>query len=73
MKEKIVQDGNQKLSWQSYIWIGVGVLIGIVIVSTIKHGEINWMSIGRATGVGAFLFFIYFLLLKGKRRVEQKE
>lgn len=69
LKEKVVQDGKQKLSWQSYFLIGVGVLIGIVIVSTIKHEGINWMSIGMATGVSAFLLLTYFTLRMRIRRV----
>jgi len=72
LKEKVIQDSKQKLGWQSYVLIGLGVLIGIVIVSIIKHGEISWLSIGRATGVAAFLFLICFFLFKGIRRVEQE-
>lgn len=72
LEEKVIQDSKRQIGWQSYVLIGVGVLIGILIIRVIKHGEINWMSIGNATGVAALLFLIYFLLLKGIRRVEQK-
>lgn len=71
LKEKVIQDSKQQLGWQSYILIGLGVLIGIVIVSLIKHQEINLISIGRATGVAIILFFIYFLFRQGTKRVEQ--
>jgi len=70
LKEKVIQDSKQKLSWQSHFLIGIGVLIGIVLVSTIKHGGIDWMSIGRAAGVTALLFLTYFLFRKGAKRVE---
>jgi uncharacterized membrane protein YcjF (UPF0283 family) len=69
LKEKAAQDCKEKLSWQSYFLIGIGVLIGIAIVSTIKHEGINWMSIGRATGVTALLLLTYFTLRVGIRRV----
>ena len=72
LKEKVIQDSKERLSWQSYILISVGVLIGIVVVSLIKHQGINWMSIGRATGVAVILSFIYVLLRQGVKKVEQK-
>ncbi|WP_442962166.1 helix-turn-helix domain-containing protein [Pseudogracilibacillus sp. SE30717A] len=72
LKEQVIQDSKQKLGWKSYIMFGLGILIGILIVSTIRHGGINWISIGRATGVTTLLFLTYFLLRKGIRRVEQK-
>lgn len=72
LKEKVIRDSKERLSWQSYVLIGVGVLMGIIVVSLIKHQEINSMSIGRATGVAVILSFIYFTLRQGARRVEQK-
>lgn len=71
LKEKVIQDSKQQLGWQSYLLIGLGVLIGIVIVSLIKHQEINFISIGRATGVAVILFFIYLLVRQGVKRVEK--
>lgn len=73
LKEKVIQDSKQQLGWQSYLLIGLGVLIGIVIVSLIKHQEINFISIGRATGVAVILFFIYFLVRQGAKRVEKNK
>ena len=73
MKEKVIQDSEQQLGWKSYILFGIGVLVGIVIVSIIKHQEINWMSISRSTGVAALLFLSYFLFRQRARRVEQKD
>src|SRR5690625_4507727 len=72
LKEKVIQDstGSTDLNWQSHFLIGIGVLIGIVLVSTIKHGGIDWMSIGRAAGVTTLLFLTYFLFRKGATRVE---
>ena len=71
MEEKVMQDRTQRLGWQSYILIGLGVLIGIVMVSLLKHHEINLVSIGRATGFAITLFFAYILLRQGAKRVEQ--
>lgn len=71
LTEKVIQDSKQQLGWQSYLLVGLGVLIGIVIVSLIKHQGINFISISRATGVAVILFFIYFLLRQGGKRVEK--
>lgn len=72
LKEKVIQDSKQQLNWQSYILIGLGVLIGIVIASMIKHQGINWMSIGRAAGVSALFFLTLLFLYKGVKKVKQK-
>lgn len=73
LKEKVIQDSKQQLGWQSSILIGLGILIGIVIVSLIKHQGVNWISISKATGVAALLFLFYFLIRQGAKRVEQQE
>ncbi|API94245.1 helix-turn-helix domain-containing protein [Virgibacillus pantothenticus] len=73
LTEKIIQDSKQQLGWQSYILIGLGVLIGIVLVSLITHQGINWISIGRATGLAALLFIFYFLFRQGAKRVKQNK
>lgn len=44
---------------KSNIMFGLGILIGIIIVSTIRHGEMNWIHIGRTVGLTfTILFFI---------------
>lgn len=57
---------------KSYSLIGVGVMIGIMIVSITKHGGIDWMSISKATGMTAILFISYLLIHKGTKKIEQK-
>lgn len=74
LMEKVIQDSKQQLSRQSYLLVGLGVLIGIVIVNLIKHQGINFISIGRTTGVAVILFFIYFLIPpRGKESRKNKQ
>ncbi|RSL29311.1 helix-turn-helix domain-containing protein [Salibacterium salarium] len=73
LKEKVVQDSKQKLSWQSHFLFGIGVLIGVVIVSTIKNDGINWISAGEVVGITALLFLTYLFIRKGIREVEQRK
>src|SRR5699024_240317 len=70
LKEKVIQDSKKQLGWQSYILIGLGVLMGIVIVSLIKYQEINLISIGRAIGFSVILFISYLLMRIGTKRVK---
>jgi hypothetical protein len=51
LKEKIIQDskGSTDLNWKSYLLTGLGIFMGIVIVSIIKHDGIDSISIGSAT------------------------
>lgn len=59
LKDKIIQDS--KLSWQSKVLFILGMIIAIIQVSMIKHGEINWVSIGEAiSGALIILIFLYF-------------
>jgi len=71
LKEKVIQDSKKQLGWQSYILIGLGVLMGIVIVSLIKYQEINLISIGRAIGFSVILFISYLLMRIGTKRVKK--
>ncbi|WP_342394391.1 helix-turn-helix transcriptional regulator [Salipaludibacillus daqingensis] len=73
LKGKVVQDSKQKLNWQSHFLIGIGVLIGIVIVSMIKNDGINWMATVEVIGITALLFLTYLFIRKGVRVVEQRK
>ncbi|WP_243527020.1 helix-turn-helix domain-containing protein [Bacillus pseudomycoides] len=75
LKEKIIQDskGSTDLNWKSYLLTGLGILMGIVIVSMIKHDGIDWISISwSAVATAAFLYLISLLFPQGAKRVKQK-
>ncbi|WP_145543219.1 hypothetical protein [Virgibacillus sp. SK37] len=52
----------------SYFYIIVGVLIGIIIVSAIRHGEMNWMYIGRTIAISALVFFSLWFIRIGIKK-----
>jgi len=57
---------------KSYLYLVVGVLIGIIIVSTLRHGEMNWMYIGRTIAISALLFCSLLLICVGIKKVDTK-
>lgn len=69
MKGKIIKDGNQR---GSYVLIAIGALIGIIIVSILKHGEINSMNLAKPVSFTATLFFIFLLLRIGVKKVNTR-
>ena len=71
LKEKIIRDskGSTDLKWKSYLLTGLGILMGIIIVSLIKHDEINWLSISWATvSTAAFLYLVSLLFPQGSKQ-----
>lgn len=74
LKEKIIQDSKQStyLSWQSKVLFILSMSMAIILVSTMKHGEINWVSIGGTmSGTLVFLISLYFFsqhIEKGKHK-----
>ncbi|PGE05107.1 helix-turn-helix domain-containing protein [Bacillus pseudomycoides] len=76
LKEKIIQDskGSTDLNWKSYLLTGLGILMGIVIVSMIKHDGIDWISISwSAVATAAFLYLISLLFPQGSKKSETKK
>lgn len=70
MKEKIIQDSKRStdLNWKSYLLTSLGILIGIVIASMIKHDGIDSISISwSAVATAAFLYLISLLFPQGKK------
>ena len=64
LKEKIVQDSKKStyLFWQSKVLFILSMIMAIILVSMVKHGEINWVSIGKTiSGTVIFLIFLYFI------------
>ena len=76
MKEKIIQDSKEltDLNWKSYLLTGLGILMGIVIVSIIKHDGIDWMSISwAAVSTAAFLYLVSLLFPQGSKKSGTKK
>lgn len=57
---------------KGYIFFTMGVLIGIIVVSTLRHGELNWLYIGRTIGILVLLLFLLFLLCIGIKKVNNQ-
>ncbi|WP_223696966.1 helix-turn-helix domain-containing protein, partial [Bacillus wiedmannii] len=75
LKEKIIQDskGSTDLNWKSYLLTSLGILMGIVIVSMIKHDGIDWISISwSAVATAALLYLISLLFPQGSKKSETK-
>lgn len=70
LKEKIIQDskGSTNLNWKSHLLSGLGILMGIVIVSIIKHDGIDWKSIGYAAVSTAAFLYLVTLLMQGSKK-----
>src|SRR5690625_5961176 len=50
LKEKVIQDSKKQIGWQSYILIGIGVLMVNYIVSLLIYHEIILKFIDRVYG-----------------------
>lgn len=69
MTEKIIQDSKQKfLDLKGYFMLVAGVLSGILLVSLLKNGEVNWTITGATLAFSVLLFFSILLI-----RVEMKK
>ncbi|WP_156856673.1 MULTISPECIES: hypothetical protein [Oceanobacillus] len=42
--------------WKSYLLLVAGVLTGIMIVSILRNGEINWTVVGATFILSLYLF-----------------
>lgn len=69
LKEKIIKDGNQ---WGSYVLMSLGVLIGIIVVSVLKHGEVNLIKLVKPISFTTILFFVLLLLRTGVKKVNSQ-
>ena len=70
LKEKIIQDskGSTDLNWKSNLLSGLGIFIGIMVVSLIKHDGIVWGSIGTAAVETAALLYLITLFLQWNKK-----
>lgn len=70
LTEKIIQDSKQVkfLDLKGYFILIAGVLSGIILVSFLKNGEINWTVAGTTLALSLLGFFTILLV-----RVEMKK
>ena len=73
LKEKTIQDskGSTDFNWKSHLLTGLGIFMGIGIVSIIKHDGIDWISIGSATA--AFLYLVSLPFPQGSKKEWNKK
>ncbi|MEK4300095.1 hypothetical protein MKY30_11980 [Oceanobacillus sp. FSL W8-0428] len=50
---------------KSYVYLFLGVIAGIMIVSVLRNGEINWGLIGSITALAVLGFFAVLFIRKG--------
>ncbi len=70
LKEKIIKDGNH---WGSYVLMSIGALIGIIIVSILKNGELSLINLARPLGFTATLLLVLLFLRIGAKKVYKSE
>src|SRR5699024_2080301 len=61
LKEKVIQDSNKtvNMNYKTQLLDGLCILVGIIIASIIKNGEIEWLSIVEAVFyTAAFLYLV---------------
>lgn len=50
---------------KSYVYLFLGVIAGVMIVSVLRNGEINWGLIGAITALSVLGFFAFLFIRKG--------
>ncbi|MCG7343417.1 helix-turn-helix domain-containing protein [Sporosarcina sp. ACRSL] len=73
LKEKIIQDSKQSPHWTTSVLFGFGALLGIIIVSTIRHGEMNWTNIGGTVALSTFAIIFIYMISKGVKKSGTKK
>lgn len=75
LKDKVIKDSQQwvGLSRGAYVLIGIGMLVGIIIVSILKNGELNMINLTKPLGITALLLFAVLFLRIGAKRVYESE
>ena len=46
---------------KAYFWLIAGVLTGIIVVSMLRNGEINWVVTGTTFSLSVLAFFAILL------------
>ena len=47
---------------KAYFWGIMGVLVGILVVSVLRNGEINWVLMSAVTAISVLAFFATLLI-----------
>lgn len=70
LKDKVIQDSQQpkESSVFSSVLFTAGIMLGIIIASLIKNGEINWTVLGFAL----ILCLSFWMLSKGRKKVDHE-
>lgn len=70
LKDKVIQDSQQpkEPSVLSSVLFTAGIMLGIIIASLIKNGEINWTVLGFAL----ILCLSFWMLSKGRKKVDHE-
>ena len=70
LKDKVIQDSQQPKdpSVFSSVLFTAGIMLGIILVSFIKNGEINWSVLGFAL----VLCLSFWMLSKGYKKIESE-
>lgn len=70
LKDKVIQDSQQpkEPSVFSSILFTAGIMLGIILVSLLKNGEINWTVLGMAL----VLCLSFWMISKGRKKVESE-
>ena len=70
LKDKVIQDSHksEEPSVFSAILFTAGIMLGIIIASLIKNGEINWTVLGFAL----ILCLSFWMLSKGRKKVDHE-
>lgn len=70
LKKKIIRDSKQLdfLNLKDYLMLIAGILSGIMLVSILKNGEVNWTVTGTTIVLSILGFFCILLI-----RVEMKK
>ena len=72
LQEKVIQDSKPSHHWSTYVLFGLGILIGIILVSIIKHDGFYWEALMKPISITVLLVVSVFCIYKGKQAVMQR-
>lgn len=70
LKDKVIHDSqkSEESTWISSILFTAGITLGIILVSLIKNGEINWTALSMTV----LLCLSIWIISKGRKKVESE-
>lgn len=72
LQEKVIQDSKPSHHWSTYVLFGLGILIGIILVSIIKNDKFYWEALMKPVSITVLLAVSVFCIYKGKQAVMQR-